>query len=145
DLPQAGRRDARRYLPRAPRRASAMLDRHDPSPFIDRAAVEVWDTCIRWRERGRLHDVSIEATWERAAAALAGAAPHTASHWCSRMVEVQAGWELVLDERILAGAGTPGFEWPRDPLVLLNAAAFVHGAFGTSASFDFDRWCDVAR
>ena len=50
-----------------------MLERDSPSPFLDPVAVEAWDAWFRWREDGQLRDISVEATWERVAGALAQA------------------------------------------------------------------------
>jgi ribonucleoside-diphosphate reductase alpha chain len=115
-----------------------MLEKDDPSPFLDPGAVEVWDAWFRWREDGQLRDVSIEATWERVARSLANAETAASSRWVARMVDVQARWQVVFDERILAGAGTRNFAWPGDPVAVLNAASFVRAPFTPGAQFDFD-------
>ncbi len=119
-------------------RVMMMLEKDDPSPFLDPAAVEVWDTWFRWREDGQLRDISVEATWERVARALAQAETTPSSRWLTRMIDVQARWQVVFDERILAGAGTRNFAWPADPLAVLNAASFVRAPFTAIAQFDFD-------
>ena len=124
-----------------------MLEKDDPSPFLDPGAVEVWDTWFRWREDGQLRDISIEATWERVARALANAETMPSPRWVGRMFDVQARWQVVFDERILAGAGTRNFAWPGDPVAVLNAASFVRAPFTPSARFDFDSFraaADVA-
>jgi ribonucleoside-diphosphate reductase alpha chain len=54
------------------------------------------------------------------------------------MVDVQARWQVVFDERILSGAGTRDFAWPGDPVAVLNAASFVRAPFTSGARFDFD-------
>jgi hypothetical protein len=115
-----------------------MLEKDDPSPFLDPGAVEVWDTWFRWREDGQLRDISIEATWERVARALANAETAASPRWLARMIDVQARWQVVFDERILAGAGTRDFAWPDDPVAVLNAASFVRAPFTPGARFDFD-------
>jgi hypothetical protein len=115
-----------------------MLEKDKPSPFLDPGAVEAWDTWFRWREDGQLRDISIEATWERVARALANAEAAASPRWMERMIDVQARWQVVFDERILAGAGTRKFVWPRDPLAVLNAASFVHSPFSPDARFDFE-------
>lgn len=122
-----------------------MLDKDDPSPFLDPAAVEVWDTWFRWREDGQLRDISVEATWERVARALARAETTPSSRGLTRMIDVQARWQVVFDERILAGAGTPGFSWPGDPLAVLNAASFVRAPFAAGGQFDFDAFRAAAE
>ena len=116
-----------------------MLEKDAPSPFLDPGAVEIWDTWFRWREDGQLRDICIEATWERVARALANAETAASSpRWVARMIDVQAHWQVVFDERILAGAGTLNFAWPGDPVAVLNAASFVRAPFMPGARFDFD-------
>ncbi len=115
-----------------------MLEKDEPSPFLDPGAVEVWDTWFRWREDGQLRDISIEATWERVARALAQAEPAASPRWVMRMIDAQAQWQVVFDERILAAAGTRNFAWPGDPVAVLNAASFVRAPFAAGVRFDFD-------
>ena len=114
-----------------------MLEKDAPSPFLDPGSVEVWDTWFRWREDGQLRDISIEATWERVARALANAETTASRRWLGRMIDVQARWQVVFDQRILAGAGTRNFAWPGDPVAVLNAASFVRAPFTPGARFDF--------
>ena len=111
------------------------LQKFDASPFLDAAAVEAWDTWFRLREHGRLRDISVEATWERVARALAASSQPV--RWVSRVIDAQARWNLVLDARIVAGAGTATFVWPDDPVAVVNAATFVSSPFSRSAQFDF--------
>jgi len=120
------------------------LEKDDPSPFLDPGAVEVWDKWFRWREDGQLRDISIEATWERVARALANAETAASPRWLARMIDVQARWQVVFDERILAGAGTRDFAWPGDPVAVLNAASFVRAPFTPGARFDFDSFRTAA-
>jgi len=122
-----------------------MLEKDDPSPFLDPAAVEVWDTWFRWREKGQLRDISVEATWERVARALAQAGTADFPNWLARMIDAQARWQVVFDERILAGAGTRDFTWPGDPLAVLNAASFVRAPFAADARFDFESFRAAAE
>ena len=117
-----------------------MLERDSPSPFLDPVAVEAWDAWFRWREDGQLRDISVEATWERVAGALAQAESVPSARWLARMIDMQARWQVVFDERILAGAGTRNFAWPADPLAVLNAASFVRAPFSAGAQFDFDEF-----
>jgi ribonucleoside-diphosphate reductase alpha chain len=110
---------------------------HAYSPFIDAAAVEAWDAWFRWRERDRLHDLSIEATWRRVAYALSGERGLWASRERSELFTALASWQLLLDERILESAGTPRQSWPDDRLVAaLNLPMFVRGGFSAHAHFD---------
>lgn len=110
---------------------------HAYSPFIDAAAVEAWDAWFRWRERDRLHDLSIEATWRRVAYALSGERGLWASRERSELFTALASWQLLLDERILESAGTPRQSWSDDRLVAaLNLPMFVRGGFSAHAQFD---------
>ncbi|MFC4821777.1 hypothetical protein [Dokdonella ginsengisoli] len=110
---------------------------HGYSPFIDAAAVEAWDAWFRWREHDRLHDLSIEATWRRVADALCGERGMWASRERNELFTALASWQLLLDERILESAGTPGRRWPDDRLVAaLNLPMFVRGAFSAHPQFD---------
>jgi ribonucleoside-diphosphate reductase alpha chain len=110
---------------------------HGHSPFIDAAAVEAWDAWFRWRERERLHDLSIEATWRRVADALCGERGLRASRERDELFTALASWQLLLDERILESAGTAAQEWPDDRLVaMLNLPMFVRGAFSAHPQFD---------
>ncbi len=61
--------------------------------------------------------------------------------WASRerneLFTALASWQLLLDERILESAGTPGRRWPDDRLVAaLNLPIFVRGAFSAHPQFD---------
>lgn len=98
-----------------------------PSPFTDLAAVEAWDAWFRWREQATLHDAAIEDTWLRVARALAATEPaQLAAHWQNRYFEAMAGWRLLPDARLLAGAGTGQCPWRGHGLrATLNIAAFV--------------------
>jgi ribonucleoside-diphosphate reductase alpha chain len=121
-----------------------MLQSAATSPFLDSIAVETWDTFFRWRDGGHLRDLSIECTWQRAARALGDVEPTQAVAWIRRIFEAQSRWQLVLDQRLLAHAGTPQAQWPDDPIAVLNAAAFVDAPFSAHASFDFATFHDVA-
>ena len=115
------------------------------SPFIDTAAVEAWDAWFRWRERGRLRDFSIEATWRRVADALSRETEAHGSRHRDELFAALASWRLLLDERILASAGTPAQSWPADGLVaVLNAPMFVRDGFSDDARFDAAAFEDVA-
>lgn len=106
------------------------------SPFIDPASVEAWDSWFRWRERGRLRDLDVEATWRRVVGALT-ASPGASAPASAELFEACASWRLLLDERILASAGTPEAAWPDDGLVaLVNVPVFVRGRFGADAAID---------
>ncbi|WP_300620324.1 hypothetical protein [Dokdonella sp.] len=102
--------------------------------FIDAAAVEAWDAWFRWRDSERLHDFSVEATWQRVAQALEGK-----GRACTRddLLAALSSWRLLLDERILASAGTAARSWPGNRLVaVLNVPMFVRDCFTDRAHLD---------
>jgi ribonucleoside-diphosphate reductase alpha chain len=104
------------------------------TPFIDAAAVEAWDAWFRWRDRDRLHDLSIEATWRRVADALAETPGRR-----DELFAALASWRLLLDERILSSAGTAAPDWPGNRLVaVLNVPMFVRHRFTDLAQLDRD-------
>jgi ribonucleoside-diphosphate reductase alpha chain len=115
----------------------------EPSPFITVRAVEAWDTWFRWRDDGGLRDLAVETTWQRVAAALAAAETAGRARFEAALYAAQACWQLVLDERILAHAGT-GAPLPDDPVAALNAAAFVDLSVSTAPAFDFAAFGEVA-
>lgn len=125
--------------------AAAALRR--PSAFIDSAAVEAWDAWFRWRENGVLRDLTIEDTWARIVATLAAAeSAAQAGSFGKRLGEALATWRLLLDERIVAGAGTGRAEWPPDGLAAtLNLAAFVRAPFTSAAQFDRAQFVDAVE
>lgn len=104
--------------------------------FRDPVAAEAWDACFRWREHGRVRDVTVAATWERVVAALAReAAGHDTF---ARDLQDALTWlRLLPDPRLLVALGTGR---PIDPaacaVVVLNAAAFVRDPFGQRARLD---------
>lgn len=111
-----------------------------PPSFIDLAAVEAWDAWFRWRQAsGELRDISIRDTWRRVARALAGA-EHEAqpAAFERQLYEAFDSWRLLLDETLLATAGTGVVSWPDDGLVaVLNLAAFVRLPGTPDASIDW--------
>ncbi len=123
-----------------------MLDKPNNSPFVDPAAVEAWDAWFRLRDGNHVLELSIEATWLRIARALAVAEPRDAEAWEQRFFDALSSWQLLLDERIIAGAraGTSDCFHP-DSVALLNAAAFVGDPFAADASFDFAGFHKGAR
>lgn len=111
---------------------------HGTSPFIDTAAVEAWDAWFRWREPGRLHDISVEATWRRVARALGNAERlQPAGDHEAELMSALMSWRLLFDERILATAGTGNASWPNNNLAaVVNAAMFVRNPFSSRACLD---------
>lgn len=117
------------------------------SPFIDIAAVEAWDAWFRWREPGRLRDISVESTWHRIARTLANVEPmQPAEDQGSALMSAFESWQLLLDERIFATAGTGKVGWPNDNLVAaVNAAMFVRSPFSVRACFDMKGFSATAE
>ena len=108
------------------------------SPFLNTQAVETWDTWFRWRERGQLRDLTIEYTWERVAAALASRSGAARAGYQRRLFDAFCAWQLLLDERVLATAGTATPQWnPADLCAVLNIASFVRAPGLAHASIDF--------
>lgn len=117
------------------------------SPFVMPTAVEAWDTWFRWRENGVLRDETVDATWQRVASALAAVEPYAERHaFEDRLFGAFINWRLLLDERILATAGTGAAAWPDDELVaVLNVASFVRSPATPRASIDFAAMKDCAE
>ena len=120
-----------------------------PSPFVDAVAVEAWDAWFRWRDHSDLHDLSIDVTHARVARALAAAEPAgSAAAFEKNLVDACSSWQLLLDERLLATAGTDNPQWTDDTLVaVLNPAMFVRDRFSANARFDhaaFGRTAELA-
>jgi ribonucleoside-diphosphate reductase alpha chain len=119
------------------------------SPFISPVAVEAWDACFRWRDHGRLGDLTIDTTWDRVASCLTGDGTGTAREdYRRRLLHAFGGWRLLLDERILTTAGTSRCVWPDDGLAAaLNVARFVKAPCTPRAEFDraaFEETADLA-
>lgn len=129
----------RREMP-APSRANG-------SPFTDVLAADAWDAWFRWRDPDRLHDISIDATFSRVAHALARAEPPSmANVFEKRVTDAFTSWQLLLDERLLATAGTDRSSWTQDNLAaVLNAAVFVRGRFTGNARFDHAAFATAAE
>ena len=114
------------------------------TPFLNTLAVETWDTWFRWRDDGQLRDITIDDTWQRVAAALAGG-PAQPAGYHHRLIDAFAAWRLLLDERIIATAGTAAPQWRADNLrAVLNAAVFVRAPGLPHASFDHAQFEEVA-
>lgn len=103
-------------------------------------AVEAWDAWFRWRDQGLIRDLSIGDTWSRVTRALSSIEPvATRSAWERQLFDACADWRLLLDERILADAGTPRSDWPHDGLAaVLNPAVFVRSPFAAAACFRYE-------
>jgi len=116
------------------------------TPFENRHAVDAWDAWYRWRMDGRLCDVSIDATWQRVAAAMAVAEGPAAADWTGRYVEAFSTWQLLPDERLLRDAGTlRPVDLGDAPVAVINTVAFVVTSPGIAAWIDIDRLAAVAE
>lgn len=125
---------------------NGITENRGASPFVSPEAVEAWDTWFRWRENGILRDETVEATWHRVASTLAAVeSENDRAGFERRLLDAFASWRLLLDERVMATAGTRKEAWPDNDLVaVLNVAGFVR-AFGTlEARIDFTMMNDCA-
>jgi ribonucleoside-diphosphate reductase alpha chain len=115
-----------------------VIDLHQPSPFIELAAVEAWDAWFRWREQTDLRDVSIEDTWLRVSSALASVEPRgETAMWQARFMDALASWRLLPDERLLTDAGTGRpMRYGGGIHAALNAASFVSFDRGNVSALD---------
>lgn len=114
------------------------------SPFSDPLAVEAWDARFRWREGGVLRDLTVEATWQRVADALAMAEPRQAALWSRRYFDAFSGWRLLPCASILQHAGTTA-GIAHVPAAALNLAAFVQAPGSPYARFDTARFGATAH
>jgi ribonucleoside-diphosphate reductase alpha chain len=95
--------------------------------FGSRDAAEVWDAEFRWRENGRLRDVTVDDTWHRVAAAIAsaGRGPDATAR-ARTYAQSFARWRLLPAPALLAGAGTQtSLLGTGEPYAVLNCAAFI--------------------
>jgi len=111
--------------------------------FTDPHAVDLWDRRFRWRSGERLRDRTIDATWQRVAAAVAG--DGDSGDWRSRYAAAFGAWQLLPDPRLLRRAGTERAVPPlRAPRAALNAGAFVIEPASARARFDFEGFAATA-
>lgn len=117
------------------------------SPFVSPVAVDAWDTWFRWRENGMLHDDTVDATWRRVASTLALLEPEPGrAAFELRLLDAFASWRLLLDERLLATAGTGKDSWPDNDLVaVLNIVGFVRQRDTPDATVDLAAVKDCAE
>ena len=103
--------------------------------FLDPAAVEAWDAWFRWRDGNELRDTTIGATWSRVTRALCALDGERTARHEAVVAEAICKWRLLIDARILAGAGKPDFAWPADaPTASINLAGFVSHPFAPKAA-----------
>ena len=75
-------------------------------PFTSDISSRIWDIRYRYREAGKIIDLSVEDTWRRVARALAGVERQDKESWERRFYRVLEGFRFLPGGRILAGAGT---------------------------------------
>lgn len=113
--------------------------------FTDPAAVEAWDRWFRWRDDGGLRDLTVDATWQRVADAIAGAEGEEAPSWSRRFIDAFSRWRLLPDARLLHLAGTGNkVDDLDDPAAVLNAAAFVRWPDTLRATFERESFVATA-
>ena len=74
--------------------------------FTTDISYHIWDSKYRYRDEKTIHDATIEDTWRRIAAALAGVETKDNELWTQRFYDALKGFKFVPGGRILAGAGT---------------------------------------
>ena len=75
--------------------------------FDSPLAVEIWSSKYRFRPHDGPGDATVEATWDRVAAALSEAEPvKTRARWRARFRKALEDYRFLPAGRILAGAGT---------------------------------------
>ncbi|MBZ0095029.1 MAG: ribonucleoside-diphosphate reductase, adenosylcobalamin-dependent, partial [Sulfuricella sp.] len=75
-------------------------------PFISDISSRIWDVRYRYRESGKIIDLTVEDTWRRVARALAEAERQDKEIWERRFYSILEGFRFLPGGRILAGAGT---------------------------------------
>ncbi|MDP2878310.1 MAG: adenosylcobalamin-dependent ribonucleoside-diphosphate reductase [Sulfuricella sp.] len=75
-------------------------------PFISDISSRIWDIRYRYRESGRIIDLTVEDTWRRVARALAEVERQDKEIWERRFYQILEGFRFLPGGRILAGAGT---------------------------------------
>ena len=93
-------------------------------------ARHIWQTKYRYVDGDRVVDDTIEATWDRVAAALAAVEQHRADTWRRRFRAALDGFAFLPGGRILCGAGT------HRQVTLFNC--FVMGRIGDSMEAIFE-------
>lgn len=112
--------------------------------FTHPAAVDAWDQWFRWRELDCLHDRTIDVTWKRVAEAIAPP-DDTRSSWVRRYLDAFSRWQVIPDERLLAGAGaSTAMPDLQAPCALLNIGAYIIAPGTPQARLDEDRFVDTA-
>lgn len=76
------------------------------APFTSNISFRIWDIRYRYREAGKIVDLSIEDTWRRVSHALASVELQDREGWERRFNRTLDGFHFLPGGRILAGAGT---------------------------------------
>lgn len=76
------------------------------APFTSNISFRIWDIRYRYREAGKVIDLSIEDTWRRVSHALASVERQDMIGWARRFNRILEGFHFLPGGRILAGAGT---------------------------------------
>lgn len=74
-------------------------------PFISDISSRIWDIRYRYRESGKILDLTVEDTWRRVARALAKM-ERDKEIWERKFYQILEGFRFLPGGRILAGAGT---------------------------------------
>lgn len=76
------------------------------APFTSSISFRIWDIRYRYREAGKIIDLSIEDTWRRVSHELASVERQDREEWERRFNQILNGFRFLPGGRILAGAGT---------------------------------------
>ncbi|MCE5182546.1 MAG: adenosylcobalamin-dependent ribonucleoside-diphosphate reductase [Betaproteobacteria bacterium] len=76
------------------------------APFTSSISFRIWDNRYRYREAGKIIDLSIEDTWHRVSHELASVERQDQKGWERRFNQILGGFHFLPGGRILAGAGT---------------------------------------
>jgi ribonucleoside-diphosphate reductase alpha chain len=75
-------------------------------PFSSDISSRIWDIRYRYRESGKILDMTVWATWRRVARALAEVDGQDKKIWARRFYQILERFRFLPGGRILAGAGT---------------------------------------
>ena len=75
-------------------------------PFITEISRHIWDSKYRFRDGDRVHDQTVDDTWQRVARTLAGTEKADWARWENHFYEALRDFRFLPGGRIQAGAGT---------------------------------------
>ena len=75
-------------------------------PFLTEISRHIWDSKYRFRDGDRVHDQTVDDTWQRIARTLAGVEKGDWARWEKHFYEVLRDFRFLPGGRIQAGAGT---------------------------------------